>query len=128
VCTDAAGVAILTKSPEAMVFSAPIPPTDGGLETAVEVTHGKTTLGLRARNSFTPVVVTPLPSGQVSIDEWMGVTAHVGAGKERRALGEPIALGDNWPSLFAQAPRVALGCLDGSCTFRELEIVADRGE
>jgi serine/threonine protein kinase len=66
---------------------------------------------------------------ELNIDGRTGkLTAHVGAGKERRALGEPIALGDNWASLFAQPPRVALGCLGGSCSFRELEIVVDRGD
>ena len=59
--------------PSEMVFSAPIPALDGG-ETVVEVTDGKSTVGMRARQAFTPVVASPIPRGQVAVDQWMGIT------------------------------------------------------
>jgi len=48
------------------------------------------------------------------------LTAIVGEGRDSRVLGEPIHFGAKWHAEFSETPRAALGCLDGTCTFRSL--------
>ncbi|MCL2012314.1 MAG: protein kinase [Cystobacterineae bacterium] len=52
------------------------------------------------------------------------VSAFLGKGRDKRMLGEPVHLGPQWLSLFGQTPHLAVGCLQGPCTFSNLEIRA----
>jgi len=49
--------------------------------------------------------------------------AFMGRGRDKRMLGEPLHLGpDGLKQAFGQIPRLAVGCLQGPCTFSNLEI------
>ncbi|MCL2626947.1 MAG: serine/threonine protein kinase, partial [Cystobacterineae bacterium] len=52
------------------------------------------------------------------------LSAFIGKGRDKRMLGEPVHLGPNWLSFFGQPPHLAVGCLQGPCTFSNLEIRA----
>jgi eukaryotic-like serine/threonine-protein kinase len=49
---------------------------------------------------------------------------EVTAAIDGKPVGDPIDLDGNWKRLFGgeDPPRVAVGCLDASCTFRQLEL------
>lgn len=46
--------------------------------------------------------------------------AFVGAGGDRRPVGEPVSIGHEWRKAFGRLPRPAAGCLDGTCVFSDL--------
>ena len=69
----------------------------------------------------------PLPTvakGQrlgLRIDPDVGqLFAIVGSGRDARVLGEGLWLGPDWRQLLGDSPRMAVGCLEGRCTFRQL--------
>lgn len=49
--------------------------------------------------------------------------AVVGAGRDARVLGDGVWLGPGWRSLLGESPRLAVGCLQGRCTFHEVRLV-----
>ncbi len=53
----------------------------------------------------------------VKIDAQGELLAFTGTGKDRRQVGEPIALGASWRRHFGKMPRPALVCLEGACDF-----------
>jgi eukaryotic-like serine/threonine-protein kinase len=70
----------------------------------------------------------PLPTstrGQrlaLRIDPEVGqLFAVVGEGRDARVLGEGLWLGPRWREALGASPRMALGCLEGGCTFRRIE-------
>jgi hypothetical protein len=72
----------------------------------------------------------PLPtSGQgqrlaLRVDPEVGqLFAVVGAGRDARVLGEGLWLGPAWKDVLGSAPRMAVGCLEGRCAFRDLRAV-----
>lgn len=74
----------------------------------------------------------PLPTktkGQaleLQLDPLTGeLIAVIGEGRDARVLGEGLRLGTDWMDTgwkesFSEAPRAALGCLDGACAFHSL--------
>jgi tRNA A-37 threonylcarbamoyl transferase component Bud32 len=74
----------------------------------------------------------PLPTktkGQaleLQLDPLTGeLIAVIGEGRDARVLGEGLRLGadwmdSGWKESFSEAPRAALGCLDGACAFHAL--------
>ena len=52
--------------------------------------------------------------------------AHLGEGKNRRAVGEPLQLGERWVRLFGRLPQPAVGCLEGTCTFTNARFAVRR--
>ena len=71
----------------------------------------------------------PLPAGasathlELRIDPGTGeLAALVGRGRDQRVLGERLVLGKEWKALFGEAPRAAVGCLEGRCAFRKLRV------
>jgi eukaryotic-like serine/threonine-protein kinase len=66
---------------------------------------------------------------ELTVDADGDLRAYAGAGKDRRAVGEPIRLGSDWQRTFGRMPRVALACVEASCEFRRisLEVRRDKG-
>ena len=48
--------------------------------------------------------------------------AIVGEGRDARVLGDGLWLGPAWRQAFGDEPRMAVGCLEGTCAFRELRV------
>jgi tRNA A-37 threonylcarbamoyl transferase component Bud32 len=46
--------------------------------------------------------------------------AIVGEGRDARILGDGLWLGPAWRQVVGDSPRLALGCLEGTCAFREV--------
>lgn len=73
-------------------------------------------------------MVAPLPSaahqplGLEVNPETGAVSAWLGTGKDRRRLGEELALGPDWRRHFGEPPRAAVGCLEGACRFEALVV------
>jgi hypothetical protein len=72
----------------------------------------------------------PLPTaaqGQrlaLRLDREVGqLFAVVGEGRDARVLGEGLWLGPDWRDILGRSPRMAVGCLEGRCTFRSLRAV-----
>ena len=58
---------------------------------------------------------------ELSIDRRGELRAFVTAGKDRRAVGEPVSLGSGWRKYFGnKMPLAALACLEGGCEFRRV--------
>jgi len=45
-----------------------------------------------------------------------------GDGRDARVLGDGLWLGPYWRQLLGESPRVAVGCLEGRCIFREMSL------
>ncbi|MCL2314128.1 MAG: serine/threonine protein kinase, partial [Proteobacteria bacterium] len=71
-----------------------------------------------------PITSTTIPLSLHVEPETGLLSAFIGKGRDKRILGEPIHLGPNWLSLFGQPPHLSVGCLQGPCTFSNLEIRA----
>ncbi|MCI0569858.1 MAG: serine/threonine protein kinase [Myxococcaceae bacterium] len=52
--------------------------------------------------------------------------AFLGAERNRRPVGEPLQLGEDWQRLFGRLPQAALGCLEGECRFDGLRFSVRR--
>jgi len=63
---------------------------------------------------------------ELSIDKGGRLNAWVGAGKDRRLVGEPVPLPANWRPFFEGVPKPALGCIAGTCTFKDLHYEVER--
>jgi len=68
----------------------------------------------------------PMPAGGsqvLKIDPATGeLAALIGKGRDQRPLGgDSVTLGPQWRKLFGEAPRAAVGCLEGVCRFSDLE-------
>lgn len=48
--------------------------------------------------------------------------AVAGEGRDARVLGDGLWLGPYWRQLLGDSPRLAIGCLEGRCVFREVVI------
>jgi len=73
-----------------------------------------------------------LPSGpqqlELRIDPASGaLSAWIGKDRDQRLLGSTVALGPKWKELFGEAPRPALGCLEGTCAFHNVVLKGLRG-
>ncbi len=82
-------------------------------------------LGGNKRGAMT----APLPAGllathlELRVDPTTGdLSALVGTGRDQRPLGEKLVLGKGWKTLFGEPLRAAVGCLEGSCAFRDVLI------
>jgi hypothetical protein len=52
---------------------------------------------------------------EMEVDAEGMLRAFVGTGKDRRAIGEPLAIGQQWQKHFGEVPRSAVGCIEGTC-------------
>lgn len=52
---------------------------------------------------------------ELAVDAEGRLEAFLGAGKDRRALFEPLVLGTGWVEQFGDAPFPAYGCLEATC-------------
>lgn len=50
------------------------------------------------------------------------IFAMVGEGRDARGLGDGLGLGPEWLKLLGESPRLAVGCLEGRCIFRQLKV------
>lgn len=62
----------------------------------------------------------------LEVDEKGNLRAFLGRGADRRAFGEPIALGPDWRKLFGRLPSPELGCAQANCGFREVSFEVER--
>lgn len=66
------------------------------------------------------------PEGQrlsLRVDPETGeLFAVAGEGRDARVLGDGLRLGPTWKQQFGDAPRTAVGCLEGTCVFRKLMV------
>ena len=63
---------------------------------------------------------------QLSVDADGELHAYAGSGKDRRLIGEPIALGSHWHKSFGDMPISTLGCIEGACRFRNIRYEVER--
>src|SRR5262249_60818145 len=63
---------------------------------------------------------------ELSVDAGGELRAYAGSGKDRRLIGEPIALGSQWRKSFGDMPISTLGCIEGTCRFRDLRYEVER--
>jgi hypothetical protein len=63
---------------------------------------------------------------QLSVDADGELHAYAGSGKDRRLIGEPIALGSHWHKSFGDMPISTLGCIEGACRFRNIRYEIER--
>jgi hypothetical protein len=70
----------------------------------------------------------PMPNGggqvqlELKIDPATGeLAALIGKGRDQRVLGDSVTLGRKWRDLFGETPRAAVGCLEGTCKFSNIE-------
>ncbi len=82
-------------------------------------------LGPEKRGQMT----APLPTGaqnvvlELRIDPDTGALfATIGSDRDARVLGDPLSLGMGWQDLFAEFPRVGVGCIEGSCVFHDVSV------
>ncbi|MCC6336494.1 MAG: serine/threonine protein kinase [Myxococcales bacterium] len=75
------------------------------------------------------VITAPLPTKTeglrlaLRIDPETGeLFGVVGAERDARVLGTGVWLGPNWRQLLSETPRFAVGCLDGTCAFKQLRL------
>lgn len=75
------------------------------------------------------VITAPLPTKTeglrlaLRIDPETGeLFGVVGADRDARVLGTGVWLGPNWRQLLSETPRFAVGCLDGTCAFKQLRL------
>ena len=80
-------------------------------------------LGSGRQGSMTaPLPQSPGPQRlELRIDpDTFELEAVVGKGRDQRRVAEKLSLGKGWKDLFGDGPRIALGCLEGTCAFRDL--------
>jgi serine/threonine protein kinase len=63
---------------------------------------------------------------ELEVDAQGALRAFVGAGEDRRELGEPVLLGADWKRYFGKTPDAVLACVEGDCEARALELEAPR--
>jgi serine/threonine protein kinase len=63
---------------------------------------------------------------ELALEKSGDVRAYVGAGKDRRLIGEALGLGGGWKHLFGGMPRPALGCIEGTCSFGRFSYRVER--
>ena len=63
---------------------------------------------------------------ELAVDEEGLLRAFIGAGQDRRAVGEPLDLGPDWMRQFGEPPAPALGCIEGACRAEKLAYVLRR--
>jgi len=63
---------------------------------------------------------------ELSVDAAGELRAYAGSGKDRRPIGEPVALGSNWHKFFGDMPISTLGCVEGTCRFRNIRYEVER--
>ncbi|MEW5740248.1 MAG: serine/threonine-protein kinase [Myxococcota bacterium] len=75
------------------------------------------------------VITAPLPTKTeglrlaLRIDPETGeLFGVVGAERDARVLGTGVWLGPHWRQLLSETPRFAVGCLDGTCAFKQLRL------
>ena len=85
-------------------------------------------LGQRRGRMRAPVGLSASEPLQLSldVDERGELRAHLGEGKNRRAVGEPLQLGERWTRHFGRLPQPAVGCLEGTCRFANARFAVRR--
>jgi hypothetical protein len=63
---------------------------------------------------------------ELALERSGDVRAYVGAGKDRRLIGEALGLGSGWKHLFGGMPRPAVGCIEGTCAFNHFSYRVER--
>jgi serine/threonine protein kinase len=63
---------------------------------------------------------------ELSVDANGELRAHAGRGKDRRPIGEPVELGSHWRKSFGDMPISTIGCIEGTCRFRNISYVVER--
>ncbi len=63
---------------------------------------------------------------ELSIDAGGELRAHAGIGQDQRLIGEPVALGSHWHKSFGDMPISTLGCIEGTCRFRNIRYEVER--
>jgi hypothetical protein len=63
---------------------------------------------------------------ELSVDSDGELRAYAGGGKDRRLIGEPVALGSHWRKSFGDMPISSLGCIEGTCRFRNIRYEVER--
>lgn len=63
---------------------------------------------------------------EISIDPEGALRAFLGEDQNRRAIGEPLILGERWQGMFGRLPQAALGCIEGTCSFEDPAFVSVR--
>ena len=63
---------------------------------------------------------------ELSIDADGELRAYAGSGKDRRLIGEPMALGSHWRKSFGEMPISTLGCIEDACRFRNIRYEVER--
>ncbi len=63
---------------------------------------------------------------ELSIDAGGELRAYAGLGKDQRLIGEPVALGSHWHKSFGDMPISTLGCIEGTCRFRNIRYEVER--
>ncbi|MBL8954051.1 MAG: serine/threonine protein kinase, partial [Myxococcaceae bacterium] len=87
-------------------------------------------LGPEVRGAMTTGMSLPAGSQQLElrIDPVTGaLSALIGKDRDQRLLGSTVALGPKWKDLFGEAPRPALGCLEGTCAFHSVVLKGLKG-
>lgn len=77
--------------------------------------HMRAPLPTKTKGQLLQLHLDPLTSELIAV---------IGEGRDARVLGEGLRLGRNWRADFAETPRAAVGCLDGTCAFRALSFEA----
>lgn len=73
--------------------------------------HMSAPLPTKTREQLLQLHLDPLTSELIAI---------IGEGRDARVLGEGLRLGTDWKKEFSESPRAGVGCLDGTCAFRQL--------
>jgi len=63
---------------------------------------------------------------ELSVDADGELRAYASSGKDRRLIGEPMALGSHWRKSFGEMPISTLGCIEGACRFRNIRYEVER--
>jgi eukaryotic-like serine/threonine-protein kinase len=63
---------------------------------------------------------------ELSIDRKGELLAFATIGRDRRPVGQPVALGSGWKKLFGKMPVATLACIEGGCEFRKISYEALR--
>ncbi len=84
-------------------------------------------LGTRRGTMIEPVAPPAGPLRlELAVDAKGELRAFMGAGKDRRQVGEPLALGSEWVNQFGRTPTPAFGCVEGTCEFRQVRYELQR--
>jgi hypothetical protein len=82
-------------------------------------------LGPDKRGLMKAPLVTPTQGLRLALrmDPEVGeLYAVIGEGRDARVLGDGVWVGPQWRQELGDAPRLAVGCLEGTCAFRDVRL------